>query len=149
MAKAAKDKNEYRGVDMLKDDLRREIQQFLLTSKEHFLQLHGGRGSGKTYTTQKTVIEDCILNDVEFCFAVPTKKLRDSGSLKKWVSKVMAREFPEYQISLHNLQSNDRRQKIPLKQFSMYHSSIRLRADRSVPEQQLLHESVSDNDVAL
>lgn len=97
MAKATKDKNEYRGVDMLKDDLRREIQQFLLTSKEHFLQLHGGRGSGKTYTTQKTVIEDCILNDVEFCFAVPTKKLRDSGSLKKWISKVMAREFPEYQ----------------------------------------------------
>lgn len=94
---AKKEKGEFRGVDLLKDDLRTEIAKFLLESKEHFLQLHGGRGSGKTYTTQKTVIQDCILNDVEFVFAVPTKKLRDQGALKKWVSKVMFKEFPRYE----------------------------------------------------
>lgn len=92
-----KEKDEMRGVDLLKDDLRREIAQFILESKEHFLQLHGGRGSGKSYTTQKTIIDYCLQNDVQFCLAVPTQKLRDHGALKKWVQKVIFNEFPQYQ----------------------------------------------------
>ena len=92
-----KDQKEYRGLDMKKDDLRASIAMFLLESKEHFIQLHGGRGIGKSYTTQKTIIQDCLLNDVEFCFTVPTKKLHDQGILKKWVQKVCFNEFPQYQ----------------------------------------------------
>lgn len=92
-----KDNNEIVGVGVLKDELRGMIARTILESKEHFIQLHGGRGSGKTYTTQKTIIEYCLLNDCEFCFCVPTKKLKDSGQLKKWLSKVLYREFSVYQ----------------------------------------------------
>lgn len=92
-----KEKKEFLGVNMGKVELRKNMERFLLESKEHFIQLHGGRGSGKTYTTQKTIIDDCLINDVEFCFCVPTKKLLDHGALKKWASKVLAREFPQYQ----------------------------------------------------
>ena len=92
-----KEKPEFQGVNMKKDELRPLIVRFLLESKEHFLQLHGGRGSGKSYTTQKTIIQDCLLNNREFCVCVPTIKLRDHGALKKWVSKVLWEQFPNYQ----------------------------------------------------
>ena len=90
-------KGEYLGEGMLKDELRPEIAKFLLTQKEHFIQLYGGRGPGKSYTTQKTIIEHCLANNVEFCLTVPTKKLMDRGALKKWVRKVMFYEFPQLQ----------------------------------------------------
>ena len=92
-----KDKAEIRGADMGKDQLRALIASFLLESSELFIQLHGGRGIGKSYTTQKTVIEDCLVNNSEFILTVPTKKLQEQGILKKWTSKVLAREFPQWQ----------------------------------------------------
>lgn len=90
-------KPELMGVDMKRDELRTQIALFLHEVSEHFIQLHGGRGTGKSYTTQKTIIRDCLDNGTEFVFCVPTKKLKDSGALRKWVRKVLFKEFPEYQ----------------------------------------------------
>lgn len=88
------------GVGLGKDELRRDIAKFLLETKEHFIQLHSGRGPGKSYTTQKTIIDYCLVNNREFCFAVPTIKLKESGALKKWSAKVLANEFKYYQTKI-------------------------------------------------
>ena len=93
-------KPELLGVGLGKEALRSEMAKFLLTSKEHFIQLHGGRGPGKSYTTQKTIIDDCLTNGREFCLSVPTIKLKDSGALKKWTAKVLANEFRRYQTKV-------------------------------------------------
>lgn len=93
----ARDKAELLGVDMLKNDLRHTIADFLLTAEENFIQLHGGRGIGKSYTTQKTVINDCLFNNREFILTVPTKKLMEQGILKKWTAKCLAHEFDGWQ----------------------------------------------------
>lgn len=97
-----KDKYEYLGVGLLTDPMRALIEQFLLTTKEHFIQLHAGRGVGKTYTTQKTVIEDCLANDTEFIFCVPTKKQKEGGILRKWLAKSLYREFLDWQKKYTN-----------------------------------------------
>ena len=95
---ATKDKTELLGVDMLKAELRQRIAAFLMECNEKFIQLHGGRSVGKSYTTQKTVIADCLANNTEFMLAVPTQKLVDQGILRKWTAKVLANEFPAWQI---------------------------------------------------
>lgn len=94
----AKEKTETLGVGMLKAELRQRIAAFLMECKELFVQLHGGRSVGKSYTTQKTVINDCLANDTEFILAVPTQKLVDQGILRKWTAKVLANEFPAWQV---------------------------------------------------
>lgn len=93
----AKEKPETLGVGMLKDELRQTISSFLMECSENFIQLHGGRGIGKSYTTQKTIITDCLFNNIEFILTVPTKKLMEQGMLKKWTAKVLSREFPHWQ----------------------------------------------------
>lgn len=93
----AKDKSEMLGVGMKKDELRQTISSFLMECAELFIQLHGGRGTGKSYTTQKTLIADCLCNNYEFTLTVPTKKLMEQGILKKWTAKCLAREFPGWQ----------------------------------------------------
>lgn len=90
-------KPEMLGVKLGKEALRAEIASFLMTQAEHFVQLHGGRGSGKSYTTQKTVIADCLANNREFMLTVPTQKLVDQGALRKWTSKVLGQQFPAWQ----------------------------------------------------
>lgn len=94
---SARDKAEMLGVNVGKDELRQMIAAFLLECNEKFIQLHGGRGIGKSYTTQKTIIDDCLANNREFLFCVPTKKLQENGILKKWISKVIDREFTGWQ----------------------------------------------------
>ena len=94
---STKDKKEMMGEGLLKDDLRPLIADFLLSTSEHFIQLHGGRGSGKTYTTQKTLISYCLLNQKEFLLTVPTQNLKENGALKKWTAKVLGREFKGWQ----------------------------------------------------
>ena len=93
----AREKTEMMGNDLGKDALRAGIAAFLFESSEHFVQLHGGRGVGKSYTTQKTVIGDCLANNTEFVLTVPTKKLVEQGILRKWTSKVLDREFAGWQ----------------------------------------------------
>lgn len=97
MSTTTKTKDEILGVGLLSVELRRVMARFLLESKEHFLQLHGGRGPGKSYTTQKTIIDYCLINNREFALTVPTIKLKESGALKKWSAKCLAKEFPGYQ----------------------------------------------------
>ena len=94
----AKTKDEMLGVGMGKEELRRTMGRWLLEAKEHFLQLHSGRGPGKSYTTQKTIIDYCLTNCREFCLTVPTIKLKDSGILKRWTAKCLANEFRGYQV---------------------------------------------------
>ena len=93
-----KDKPEILGDDMLKDELRAKIAQFILECAELFIQLHGGRDVGKSYTTQKTVIEDCLCNHYTFMLTVPTVELIKDGILRKWTAKVLAQQFPDWQI---------------------------------------------------
>lgn len=92
-----KPKAEIFGADFNTARLRAEMGRFLLETKEHFILLFGMRGPGKSYTTQKTIIDDCLLNNTEFCFCVPTKQLKEHGALKKWVAKCFYKEFPQYQ----------------------------------------------------
>ena len=66
-----KDKTDLLGDGMLKDELRAKIAQFILECAELFIQLHGGRDVVKSYTTQKTVIEDCLCNHYTFMLTVP------------------------------------------------------------------------------
>lgn len=90
-------KPETLGVGMKKDELRQTISSFLMECSELFIQLHGGRSIGKSYTTQKTVISDCLCNGCEFILTVPTKKLMEQGILKKWTAKCLNREFSQWQ----------------------------------------------------
>lgn len=94
---AKKEKPEILGEKCMKDEIRSMIADFLLSASEHFIQLHGGRGVGKTYTTQKTIISDCLMNGRQFILTVPTLKQKESGALKKWTSKVLDLEFPAWQ----------------------------------------------------
>lgn len=81
-----------------KDELRPLIAEYILTSKENFLQLHGGRGSGKSYTTQKTLVDYAVANHREFMLTVPTIKLRDEGILRDWLSKMYAEQYRNWLI---------------------------------------------------
>lgn len=89
-----KEKIETLGNDCLKNEIRSLIGNFIVTAPEHFIQLHGGRGVGKSYTTQKCIIDDCLLNNRQFILTVPTIKEQELGALKKWTSKVLDNEFP-------------------------------------------------------
>lgn len=93
---AKKEKAEILGVGCMKNEIRSMIGNLLLTAPENFIQLHGGRGIGKSYTTQKVIIQDCLMNGREFILTVPTKKLQEKGALKKWTSKVLDLEFPNW-----------------------------------------------------
>jgi len=93
----AKAKDELLGVGLKKDELRALIAEMLLTTKENFLQLHGGRGSGKSYTTQKTLIDYALSNDREFILTVPTKKLQEDGILRRWTAKALEQQFKGWQ----------------------------------------------------
>lgn len=107
----AKQKDEILGAEAMTKELRALIRDTLLSASENFIQLHGGRGVGKSYTTQKTVIDYCLANQREFILTVPTKKLQESGILRKWVAKVMDREFPgwstKYTISAMYMRANE------------------------------------------
>lgn len=94
---AKKESVEMRGTELNTKELRALIAETIRTCSENFLQLHGGRGVGKTYTTQKTVIEECLANGTEFLLTVPTKTLMESGALRKWVAKVIRKEYPKWQ----------------------------------------------------
>lgn len=94
---AKKEKDEIQGVGLMKKELRALIAETLRTCAELFVQEHGGRGSGKTYTSQLVVIEDCLANDWEFILTVPTQKQQEKGALRKWTSKVLSEQFPKWQ----------------------------------------------------
>lgn len=93
-----KDKFETLGIGMMKDEIRENIKNLIMTSKENFILMAGGRGVGKTYTTQKTVIEYCLCNCKEFSLIVETQDAMEKGALRKWVEKVVDREFKGYQV---------------------------------------------------
>lgn len=93
---AAKTKDELKGIGMLTADMRSEIANTILSTKENFICLTGGRGVGKSYTVQKTIIEYCYQNDNDFILVVETREAKDSGALREWLSKVTYEQFPEY-----------------------------------------------------
>lgn len=94
----AKAKDEILGVGLLKDELRAQIRELLLTSSENFIQLHGGRDVGKSYTTQLTTIDYALANHRELMFTVPTLRQRDEGALAHWMAKVLAQQFSDWYI---------------------------------------------------
>lgn len=91
-------KQKLKGIGLTKDEIRNLISDIILTFKERFILLTSGRNVGKTYTTQKTVIQYCIDNDVVFGFAVPTITEMNRGMLKEWVSKCVKQQFKKYQF---------------------------------------------------
>ena len=86
------------GVGMLKDEIREQIANLILTCKELFVLLASGRGVGKTYTVQKVVIDYCLTNHREFSLIVETNDAMEKGALRKWVEKVIDNEFKRYQV---------------------------------------------------
>lgn len=93
---AAKTKDELKGIDMLKADIRSEIANLIMSVQENFICLTGGRSLGKTYTVQMSVIDYCYQNDKEFILVVETRDAKDSGALRQWVEKVTDEQFKNY-----------------------------------------------------
>lgn len=94
----SKEKDEILGVGMLKNDIRALIRETILTASENFIQFHGGRDVGKSYTTQLTCLDYAIANHRELMLTVPTLRQRDDGALANWMAKVLDQQFPEWYV---------------------------------------------------
>lgn len=95
---ATRTKDELKGIGKLTDEIRAEIADLILTVKEKFICLTSGRGVGKSYTVQKTIIEYCYQNDKDFILVVETREAKDAGALREWISKVTQEQFSEYEF---------------------------------------------------
>jgi hypothetical protein len=81
----------------------RDYIQTLVHCDERFLLLYSGRGIGKTYTVQKTLIQELIDNHTEMGFIVLLDKEEKGKALKGWLDKVCTNEFGtkyEFKVTL-------------------------------------------------
>ena len=92
-----KKKTTVKPLKWLACDLRDMIVDFILSAVQLFLYIYGGRGVGKTYTTQKTIIDYCLTNHKEFGLLVPTVEEKKTSMLKAWTEKVLLYEFTDWE----------------------------------------------------
>lgn len=69
----------------------------LLTYGCNFIMIDAPRSVGKTYSTLKIVIRNCIKNGLEFAYICRTQDEKKNGVMEKAVQKVMRNEFPGYE----------------------------------------------------
>lgn len=75
------------------DKIREYIAEEIKTSEERLILFYSGRGIGKTYTTQKTILADALREGFEVGFIVLKDKEIKGGALSAWLEKVLRNEF--------------------------------------------------------
>lgn len=68
----------------------------ILPYQRNFNFINGERSIGKSYTTQKWVLEKCLKENKEFVYIVRTQREKLGGGFEKAFEKVMIQEFHEY-----------------------------------------------------
>lgn len=91
--KAQEEKNRNRVNARSVEEAREFIKKEILESPEKFLLFYSGRGIGKTYTTQKTILEKIFEEKTELGFVVLKDKEIKSNALRLWLEKVLQNEF--------------------------------------------------------
>lgn len=71
----------------------------ILPYQRNFNFINGERSIGKSYTTQKWVLNKCLKEHREFVYILRTQKEKQNGGFEKAFEKVIIREFPEYMFS--------------------------------------------------
>lgn len=66
----------------------------ILRYQRNFMLINSERSIGKTYTTQKYLIERCIKTKRQFAFIVRTQDEKKKGAFKQAFEKVEKKEFP-------------------------------------------------------
>lgn len=74
----------------------------ILPFQRCFNFINAERSIGKTYTTQKYVIEKSIKNFTEFVYLVRTQDEKKRGILQSAFEKVTLKEFPKHEFSYNN-----------------------------------------------
>lgn len=70
----------------------------ILPYQRNFNFINGERSIGKTYTTQKWVINKCLRTHKEFVYIVRTQDEKKSGVFALAFEKVLLKEFPQYEF---------------------------------------------------
>lgn len=65
----------------------------ILRYQRNFMLINSERSIGKTYTTQKWVLQQCLKRKRQFCYIVRTKKEREKGVFQEAFEKVQTNEF--------------------------------------------------------
>lgn len=68
----------------------------ILPYQRNFNLINGERSIGKTYTTQKWVVNRCIKNHQQFIYIVRTQEEKKNGVFALGFEKVLLNEFPDY-----------------------------------------------------
>lgn len=71
----------------------------ILPYQRNFNLINGKRSIGKTYTTQKFVLDKCINKDVEFIYIVRTQDEKKKRVFELGFEKVLINEFKGFEIS--------------------------------------------------
>lgn len=77
----------------------------ILRYQRNFMLINSERSIGKTYTTQKWVLERCLKTGRQFAFIVRTQDEKKKGAFKQAFEKVERNEFPnkEFQWDVETL----------------------------------------------
>lgn len=71
----------------------------ILPYQRNFNMINGERSIGKTYTTQKWVVDRCIKRDSQFVYIVRTQMEKKEGVFQKAFEKVELNEFRDHEFS--------------------------------------------------
>lgn len=77
------------------------INRFL-PYQRNFIFINGERSIGKTYSTEKFVIGDCIKKGTEFVYIVRTQNEKKEGIFKQALKKVLENEFTNTKVEISN-----------------------------------------------
>lgn len=74
----------------------------ILPYQRCFNFINAERSIGKTYTTEKYVLDKCIKQGIEFTYIVRTQDEKKKGILQSAFEKVTLKEFPKYEFDYNN-----------------------------------------------
>lgn len=74
----------------------------VLPYQRNFMLINGERSIGKTYTTQKWVMEKCLKRDSQFVYIVRTQDEKNHGVFENAYKKVMMEQFPDHDLAWDN-----------------------------------------------
>lgn len=74
----------------------------ILPYQRCFNFINAERSIGKTYTTEKFVLDKCLKNSIEFVYLVRTQDEKKKGILQSAFEKVTLKEFPKTEYEYNN-----------------------------------------------
>lgn len=74
----------------------------ILPYQRNFNFINAERSIGKTYTTEKYILDKCIKQGIEFVYLVRTQDEKKRGILKSAFEKVTLKEFPKKEFECNN-----------------------------------------------